>query len=203
MGWVANMWFKELYLLTTASPTVKKICVGQTQLCLGKIGKSLIFRSKPLFLLSLLSKLIITLLRCSFSFWFFSFFLLIYIYIYIYIYKSNEKFIKLSKKCHPSIQKGYTSDKYNQTRKLQASIKAWTENSEWLPITDNQSNRVLKKKSFRSGIVLSESSKLRLFLLPNVRHQTMTSTSPIYFGLRQQNPFAAIYCPNMRMGLSI
>lgn len=114
MGWVANVWLKELYLLTTASPTVKKVCVGQTQLCLGKIGKILIFWSKPLFLLS---KLIITLLCCSFSFWFFSFFLL------IYIYKSNEKFIKLSKKCHPIIQKGYASDKYNQICKLQASIK--------------------------------------------------------------------------------
>lgn len=74
---------------------------------------------------------------------------------------SNDKFIKISKECHPSIQEMYTKDKYNQTHKLQTSFKAWTKNIEWLPTTDN--NRVLQKKSFKPAIVLSKSSKLHLF----------------------------------------
>lgn len=39
-----------------------------------------------------------------------------------------------------------TGDQYNQTRKLQASIKGKTVEIEWLPTTDIQSSNIFKKK---------------------------------------------------------
>jgi len=41
---------------------------------------------------------------------------------------------------------------------------------EWLPTTDNQSDKVLKKRSLMSGIVLLESSKLQLFFPRQMHH---------------------------------
>jgi len=76
----------------------------------------------------------------------------------LFIFISNKIIIDI-KKGHPRIQ-----GSNNQLHKLHKSIKLTTKNKVWLCPADNQSNRVLKKYNLRSGIILSVSSKLLLFL---------------------------------------
>ena len=68
----------------------------------------------------------------------------------------------ISKRNHPSTQ-GVNKGTTNQKRKLQESKKSKKEGKDLFCKANNQSNKVLKKKSFRPGIDLSISSK-QLFL---------------------------------------
>ena len=54
--------------------------------------------------------------------------------------------------------------------KVQKSMKPWTKEKERKPNTITQSRRVLRKKSLRSKIDLSKSSKCRLFLSLQMHH---------------------------------
>ena len=65
---------------------------------------------------------------------------------------SNEKILlKYQKKYHPSIQEVYTRDKKQSKTQITSIHKKKQKKIEWLPVTDNQSNKFLKKKSLRSG----------------------------------------------------
>ena len=57
----------------------------------------------------------------------------------------------------------------SQDQKLQKSSKSKIEKG-WFLHTENQSSKVLKKRSLRSGIARSESSKHLLFLSFHIHH---------------------------------
>ena len=69
----------------------------------------------------------------------------------------------IPKRKHPSTQ-GVNKGIANQIQKLQESRKSIKEGNDWFCKANNQSNKVLKKKSLRSRIDLSISSKQWLFL---------------------------------------
>ena len=69
----------------------------------------------------------------------------------------------IQKRKHPRTQ-GVNKGAANQIQKLQESRKSIKEGNDWFCKANNQSNKILKKKSLRSGIDLSISSNQRLFL---------------------------------------
>ena len=71
---------------------------------------------------------------------------------FFFFYISNEKILLKYQKSITQVYRKYTlGTRNNQKHKLQASIKEKQKKIEWLPVTDNQSNKFLKKKNLRSG----------------------------------------------------
>ena len=75
-----------------------------------------------------------------------------------------ETWRKLESHKYTGIQDVYNWGQYNQARKLQWYIKSQTEHVKILPTTDIQSNKVLKKNSFRFDKDHSELSNHWSFL---------------------------------------
>ena len=90
-----------------------------------------------------------------------------------------KNFIKISKK-ESLVYKKYTLGTRTIKKQITSIHKKKNRNKiEWLPTTDNQSDKVLKKRSLMSGIVLLESSKLQLFFPRQMHHIKQWGTAPI------------------------
>ena len=107
---------------------------------------------------------------------FFFFFLLSNEYLLIYK-KKTPKYIGSIQECTYQIQK------------LHKSSKSKIEEKGWFLHTANQSNKVLKNRSFRSGIERSLSSKHLLFLSFQIHHIKQWGTTIHIFPLQwRPNP---------------
>ena len=80
---------------------------------------------------------------------------------------------------HPGTQGVYKSWN-NQEQKLQEYKKTRKDKNDWFHNAANQSIKVLKKKSFKSEMDLSLSSKHQLFLSLQRHHKKTTNMQSIY-----------------------
>ena len=87
-------------------------------------------------------------------------------FIKIFFLISNKNSLISKRERHPSTPQGRT----NQKRTLQKSRKSKIEEKWWFLHTKNQSSKVLKKRSLRSGMERSLSSKHLLFLSFQIYH---------------------------------